>query len=234
MYSGKTVLITGATRGVGKGLIDHFQNNNALVVGLSKSDAMPDNCDIYMQCDLSDPKDIEEAFKNLKDGKFNIDIVINNAAVMTSMYAVKMKTENAQAMIMTNLLGPFLVCREALKFMMDIPYGRIINIGSIADVYEAIGDSIYAACKAGLKTMTNVFAKEFARDNITCNTLAISAIDTDMLAQHKPETVDAIVKTFPLRRKATMEDITNVIDFFCSEKSGYITAQSIYLGGIHD
>ena len=81
--------------------------------------------------------------------------------------------------------------------------------------------------------MTNILAKEYARQNITCNTLAISAIDTDMLAKHKPEVVDALVKTFPIPRKATIDDITNVIDFFCSEKSGYITAQTIYLGGLH-
>jgi 3-oxoacyl-[acyl-carrier protein] reductase len=231
MYSGKTVLITGVTRGVGAELSKHFFGNNATVIGIARSEIAPFYCATYCQCDLSKPEDIISTFQFLKG--YKIDIVINNAAVMSSRFSQKMPVEDAVNMVNVDLLAPFLVCREASKLMYDIPYGRIINIGSIADVCEAMGDSVYAACKAGLKTMTNVLAKEYARDNITCNTLSISAIDTDMLAQHKPEKVDVLVKTFPIPRKATIDDITNVIDFFCSPNSSNITAQTIYLGGLH-
>jgi 3-oxoacyl-[acyl-carrier protein] reductase len=231
MYTGKTVLITGISRGVGQMLARHFLSNNALVIGIAKGRTGSIYCATYCQCDLFKPDQILKTMEWLKG--YKIDIVINNAAVMSSRFSQKMPVEDAIAMVNVDLLAPFLVCREASKLMYDIPYGRIINIGSIADVCEAMGDSVYAACKAGLKTMTNILAKEYARQNITCNTLAISAIDTDMLAQHKQETVDALVKTFPIPRKAKIEDITNVIDFFCSEKSGYITAQTIYLGGLH-
>lgn len=234
MYQGKTVLITGATRGVGKHLVAHFLNNGAKVIGISRTKEIDDLNYRHFAIDLSDPIQITDLFcwDRYKDTG-NIDIVINNAAVMSSRFSQKMPLADAVSMVNVDLLAPFLICREASKLMYDIPYGRIINIGSIADVCEAMGDSIYAACKAGLKTMTNILAKEYARQNITCNTLAISAIDTDMLAKHKPEVVDALVKTFPIPRKATIDDITNVIDFFCSEKSGYVTAQVIYLGGIH-
>lgn len=234
MYSGKTVLITGATRGVGKHLVAHFLNNGAKVIGVSRTRELDDMNYRHFEVDLSNTIGLEAVlicskFKELG----SIDIVINNAAVMSSRFSQKMPVEDAIAMVNVDLLAPFLICREASKLMYDIPYGRIVNIGSIADVCEAMGDSVYAACKAGLKTMTNVLAKEYARQNVTCNTLAISAIDTDMLAKHKPEVVDALVRTFPIPRKATMDDITNVIDFFCSEKSGYVTAQVIYLGGLH-
>ena len=234
MYTGKTVLITGATRGVGKKLVAHFLNNGANVIGVSKTGELDDFNYHSYSIDLSDPSEIIDMFHS--DEFFDIrkiDIVINNAAVMSSRFSQKMPVEDAINMINVDLLAPFLICRETSKLMYDIPYGRIVNIGSIADVCEAMGDSVYAACKAGLKTMTNILAKEYARQNITCNTLAISAIDTDMLAKHKPEVVDALVKTFPIPRKATIDDITNVIDFFCSEKSVYITAQTIYLGGLH-
>ena len=231
MYSGKTVLITGVSKGVGQLLARHFLSNNATVIGFGRSTVMAFDCSTYVQCDLAVTSDIIYAFQRIKE--YRIDIVINNAAVMSSRFSQKMPVEDAINMVNVDLLAPFFVCREASKLMYDIPYGRIINIGSIADVCEAMGDSIYAACKAGLKTMTNILAKEYARQNITCNTLAISAFDTDMLAQHKSEMVDALVKTFPIPRKATIEDIINVINFFCSEKSSYITAQTIYLGGLH-
>lgn len=234
MYSGKTVLITGTSRGVGKLLVDHFLKNGAKVIAVSRTGG-EDNTNLRnFKIDLSHPSGIASLFSNIDDliKEESIDIVINNAAAMTSQYAVKMQLEDMDAMVKTNLVAPFLICREASKRMFG-PYGRIVNTGSIADVYEAMGDSIYAACKAGLKTMTNVLAKEFARQEITCNTLAISAFDTDMLAKHKPERVEVLVKSFPIPRKAVIDDITNVIDFFCSEKSSYITAQTIYLGGLH-
>ena len=234
MYTGKVVLITGTSRGVGQILTRHFLSNNAKVIGISGSARESYGINYrHYAVNLSVPSEIVEIFSVIKTRTEVIDICINNAAVMSSRFSQKMPVEDAINMVNVDLLAPFLICREASKLMYDIPYGRIINIGSIADVCEAMGDSVYAACKAGLKTMTNVLAKEYARQNITCNTLAISAIDTDMLAKHKPEVVDALVKTFPIPRKATMDDITNVIDFFCSEKSGYITSQTIYLGGLH-
>jgi len=232
MYTGKTVLITGTSRGVGWSLAEHFMKNNATVIGMSRNMEGPEGMS-WSPCDLAKSDQLIKRIKEMEHNYHKLDIVINNAAVMSSRFSQKMPVEDAINMVNVDLLAPFLICREASKLMYDIPYGRIINIGSIADVCEAMGDSVYAACKAGLKTMTNVLAKEYARQNITCNTLAISAIDTDMLAKHKPEVVDALVKTFPIPRKATIDDITNVIDFFCSEKSSYITAQTIYLGGLH-
>jgi len=234
MYTGKTVLITGTSRGVGRALAKHFLDNHAEVLALNRTDNFIKHMNFAQhEVDLFCPKQVVSAFELIKKTDPKIDIVINNAAVMSSRMSQKMPVEDAINMVNVDLLAPFLVSREASKLMYDIPYGRIINIGSIADVCEAMGDSVYAACKAGLKTMTNILAKEYARQNVTCNTLAISAIETDMLAQHKPEVVDALVKTFPIPRKAIIDDITNVIDFFCSEKSSYITAQTIYLGGLH-
>lgn len=232
MYQGKTVLITGSSRGVGAGLVKHFLYNGADVIGIAHR-AKSDGRYYCYSTELSSPVCIEETMALIGKNHKKVDIVINNAAVMSSRFSQKMPVEDVLSMVNVDLVAPFLISREASKLMYDVSYGRIINIGSIADVCEAMGDSVYAACKAGLRTMTNILAKEYARQNITCNTLAISAIDTDMLGQHKQEAVDALVKTFPIPRKATMGDITNVIDFFCSEKSDYITAQIIYLGGLH-
>ena len=139
----------------------------------------------------------------------------------------------AQAMLNTNLLGPFLVSREASKLMRKNKWGRIINIGSMAASLEPIGDSMYAACKAGLATLSNVMAKELAPLNVTCNTLAVSAIKTDMLAQLPQDKIAQVIAGLPIPRFAEPDDILNVVDFLASERSSYITAQTIYLGGVN-
>ena len=112
-------------------------------------------------------------------------------------------------------------------------WGRIINIGSMAASLEPIGDSIYAACKAAISTLANVMAKELAPLNITCNTLAISAIDSGMLDQIPKEKIAQVVASLPIPRFAEADDVLNVIDFLASERSSYITAQTIYLGGVN-
>lgn len=231
MYKGKTVLITGTGRGVGMELAKHFYSHNATVIGIDH------DCKevVYKQysADLSIPDDITDVFEQIKKVHPKIDICINNAAVLTSQYSTKMPIEGAEDMVNVDLLAVFLVSRECAKLMKKSEYGRIINISSMAVALEPMGDSMYAACKAGINVLANIMAKEYAFMNVTCNTLAISAIETDMLKQLNKENIDKVVASLPIPRYATMNDITNVIDFFCSPDSGYITAQTIYLGGVH-
>ena len=112
-------------------------------------------------------------------------------------------------------------------------WGRIINIGSMAVSLEPVGDSMYAATKAAISTLANVMAKEFAPMNITCNTLGITAIETEMLSQLPRNKIDAVIAGLPIPRYATADDILNVVDFFASERSSYITAQTVFLGGVN-
>lgn len=238
MYHNKVVLVTGSSRGVGLAIARHFLDNNATVIGLSRGEASLDHARyVHFPVDLSDADSIVNCFKKEISRQFkSIDIVINNAAVLTSQYAMIMPVKNAVDMVNVNLLGVFFVSREAAKLMRKNTYGRLINISSMAVSLEPAGDSIYAATKAGITTLANVMAKEFSTLNITCNTLCITAIDTDMLQQFSPVAqakIEAIVQNLPVPRVATEADILNVIDFFSSEKSSYITAQTIYLGGVN-
>lgn len=232
MYQGKTVLITGVSRGIGLELAKHFRLYGACVIGISRDWPNDRYVGDWHKCDLSNPHDILDLFPSIKESRGSIDICINNAAVLTSQYALRMPVEKAAEMVTTDLLAPFIVARESAKLMTN-SYGRIINISSMAVALEPMGDSMYAACKSGLNTMTNILAKEFQQFGITCNTLAISAIETDMLKQLNKEKIDKVVASLPIPRYATMDDITNVIDFFASERSNYITSQTIYLGGVH-
>lgn len=233
-YAGKCSLVTGSRRGVGRLICQHLLQHGAQVFGLARGEATIEHpLYVHSQVDIGDPASVQKCFSDLKKNTDAVHIVINNAAVLTSQYAMIMPPAAAQAMLNTNLMGPFMVSREASKMMRKTKWGRIINIGSMAVSLEPIGDSMYAACKAGLATLTNVMAKELAPLNITCNTLAISAIKTDMLAQLPQDKIAQVIAGLPIPRFAEPDDILNVIDFLASERSSYITAQTIYLGGVN-
>ena len=233
-YASKNVLITGSSRGVGEMLTEHFLAEGATVIGVSRGAASRQH-ERYQhhEANIAEPAEVQRLFATLRATVKTLDIVINNAAVLTSQYAMIMPAGAAKAMVDLNLLAPFLVSREAAKLMRRAKSGRIINISSMAVSLEPEGDSVYAACKAGLTTLSNIMAKEFASFNVTCNTLGVSAIATDMLRQLPPDTINSVVGRLPLPRYATPDDILNVIDFFASERSSYITAQTVYLGGVH-
>lgn len=238
MYKGKVALVTGASRGVGLEIVKHFLQNNATVIGLSRgqSELQHENYH-HFSVNIGDAEAIASCFRKEIGKQFKtLDIVVNNAAVLTSQYAMIMPIKNAIDMLQVNLLGVFMVSREAAKLMRKTQRGSIINIGSMAASLEPMGDSIYAATKAGIITLANVMAREFSSMNITCNTIGISAIETDMLQSHTPvaqEKIKEIIANLPIPRMAKADDILNVIDFFAAERSSYITAQTIYLGGIH-
>jgi 3-oxoacyl-[acyl-carrier protein] reductase len=235
MYAGKVVLVTGARRGVGHLVAEHFRQHGAQVIGFSRHDdegeARPGY--LHMVVDVSDADSITSGFELLRKRFGRVDIVVNNAAVLTSQYSMIMPVAAARSMLDTNLFGTFLVSREAARLMRGGKWGRIINIGSMAVSLEPVGDSIYAATKAAVSTLANVMAKELAPLNITCNTLGITAIETDMLNQLPRAKVDAIIAGLPIARYAKADDILNVIDFFASERSGYVTAQTVFLGGVN-
>ena len=234
LYDGRVALVTGSRRGIGKFISEHFLAEGATVIGFSRGESTIDHPAYrHFQVDIGNASAVQVTFSDLRKVVDSIQIVVNNAAVLTSQYAMIMPSSSAQAMVNVNLLGAFMVSREAAKMMRKRKWGRIINIGSMATSLEPIGDSIYAACKAGLTTLANVMAKELSSMNITCNTLAVTAIDSDMMAQLPRDKVEAIIARLPLPRFAEADDILNVIDFLASERSSYITAQTIFLGGVN-
>lgn len=233
-YAGRVVVVTGASRGLGRLLADHFLAHEAHVIGVSRgeTDLAHPRYEHHI-VDIADDAAVKKLFVAIARSHGRVDIVVNNAAVLTSIHAMLMPATRAEEMVRTNVLGSLYVAREAAKIMRKRSFGRIIGIGSMASTLEPVGDSVYAATKAASMTLTGVLAKEFAGYGITVNMVAVSALETDMLRQLTREKVDAVVAGLPLPRFATPDDVFNVIDFFASDRSSYITAQTVFLGGIH-
>lgn len=234
LYQDKVVLVTGARRGVGALITRHFLANGARVVGFSRGEDTLDSPDyLPVQVDVADSDSVASGFKLVRERFGQVDIAVNNAAVLTAQHAMMLHPRAVRSMLDTNVFGTFLVSREAAKLMRKRRWGRIIQVSSMIARLEPVGNSVYAASKAAVNTLTNVLAKELAPFDITCNTLGISAFESDMLAQVPRDRIEAIVANLPLPRLATSDDILNVIDFFASERSAYVTAQAVYLGGVH-
>ena len=235
MYDGKIVLVTGARRGVGQLVAEHFLKHGAQVVGFSRHDDTGEPGPGYhpMAVDVGNADSVARGFERVRKQFGRVDIAVNNAAVLTSQYSMIMPAAAAQGMLDTNVLGTFLVSREAAKLMRRGKWGRIVNISSMAASLQPMGDSVYAATKAAVATLANVMAKEFAPMNVTCNTLGITAIETDMLGLLPRDKVDALIAGLPIPRYALADDVLNVVDFFVAERSSYVTAQTVFLGGVN-
>lgn len=215
-------------------LANHLIEQGALVFGLSRDEGtIVHERYRHVRCDVRDAASVRTALREVKAEAGRLDLLINNAGVATSQLALMVTSAAAEEMLLTNLLGPLLVTREAAKLMRVGGGGRVVNIGSMMALIEPVGGSVYAACKAGLTTMTAVLAKEFAGYGITCNTVGLTAIATDMARDVGAGKLDEIIAGLPLPRYAEEDDICNVVDFFASDRSSYITAQTVYLGGLH-
>lgn len=232
--SGRVALVTGSRRGLGRLISDHLLEKGAQVVGFARAEAsFAHERYRHIQVDIGDSEAVQDAFAQVRRDLGQLHILVNNAAVLTSTHAMIMAPGAAEAMLKTNLFGAFMVSREAAKLMRKGKWGRIVSVGSMAANLKPVGDSIYAVTKAALATFSQVLARELAPLGITCNTIVVTAIETDMLSQIPPAQLDAVIRQLPLPRLARPDDITNVIDFLVSERSSYITAQTIGLGGVH-
>jgi len=233
-YQDRIVVITGSRKGLGRLLADHFLEQGAHVIGISRGEATIAHSRYeHHSADVGDDRSVRETFRRIGRSHGRVDIVINNAAVVVVRHALMTTASQAEETVRTNLLGCLYVSREAAKLMRQRAWGRIINIGSIAAELDPVGEAVYAASKSASMTLAAVLAKEFASYGITVNTVAVTALETDMLGQLPEQAVTELLARLTIPRLAAPADIINVVDFFASPRSGYITAQTVFLGGIH-
>jgi 3-oxoacyl-[acyl-carrier protein] reductase len=186
----------------------------------------------HYRVDITSEPEVVQLFRQIRARFGRLDVAINNAAVKPAIALSLMTSHEAAAKtLVTNVLGTFVVSREAAKIMMRRKWGRIINFSSMAARHEVEGEAIYAASKAAIQSITRVMAKEFFRYGITCNVVAPSAVETDMAAAVSATALQEILARNAIPEKGAMSDISNTIDWLIKPESQAITGQLIFLGG---
>jgi 3-oxoacyl-[acyl-carrier protein] reductase len=228
----RTAFVTGASRGIGRACAQALGEAGARVVLGARDAAKLEETAMQIPgatcvvIDLASPESIKEAFA--KAGK--IDILVNNAGITKDGLAMRMKKEDWDTVIATNLTGAFLI-QQVLPAMLKERWGRIINISSIVGETGNPGQSNYVASKAGLIGLTKSLAQEIASRNVTVNAVAPGFVETDMTVGLSDEVKNTLLAHIPLRRFGKVEDVAAAVRFLASEEAGYITGHVLDVNG---
>lgn len=233
MSDRNVVFITGTRKGIGRYLTEHFVRKGAVVEGCSRKeiDWQLENYTHHI-ADVADESQIKTIMSFIQKRHGRLDITINNAGIASMNHSLLTPASMVDRIMATNFRGTFIVCRESAKLMKKHRYGRIVNFSTIAAPMRLEGEAIYAASKSAVTTLTQIFAREVADFGITCNVVGPTPIDTDLIRAVPKNKIDHLVQNLAIKRLGRFEDVANVIDFFVKPESGYITGQTLYLGGI--
>lgn len=237
----KIAIVTGASQGIGKSISEIFSIAGAHVVCLARNEdrlrelvseiSTNGNSASYISCDVSDGNSIEDALKSVVKDYKQIDILVNNAGITKDSLILRMKEQNWDQVMNTNLKGAFYSTKIVLRHMMKKKYGRIINITSIVGLQGNPGQSNYAASKAGLIGFSQSIAKEVASRGITVNCIAPGWIETEMTNDIPQDIKENIIRNIPMGKTGATEDIANTALFLSSKEAKYITGQTITVDG---
>lgn len=239
---GKTALVTGASRGIGRAIAERFGQEGAKVAVIYNRSKEPADAvaqaiqaagseAIVLQHDVSNVDGAAEIVAQVAEQWGKLDILVNSAGIIRDRLFLQMSPEDWQSVIETNLNGTFYFCKAAGKEMMGKRSGSIINISSVAAQHSNKGQSNYAASKAGIEALTRTLAAELAGRKVRVNAIAPGFIETDMTETVRTMAGDAIQKAIPLKRYGQPVDIANVAVFLASDQSGYITGQVLTVDG---
>ena len=238
----KYALITGATRGIGKQIaITLAKQGYNIALNYRKENEELENTKkeieeigvqiLAVKGDVANFEDCENFVKQVIERFGQIDVLVNNAGITKDMLLMRMKKEDFEQVIDTNLVGTFNVTKNVVPYMMKARSGRIINISSVVGIAGNAGQTNYSASKAGIIGFTKSLAKEIASRNILVNAVAPGFIETNMTDVLKDDVKQEIAKNIPLKRMGTTQDVANVVKFLASDDSSYITGQVINVDG---
>ena len=236
-FKNKKILITGATGGIGKALVKKFLSlegdvlatgTNSEKLDLLKKDFPKINT---LKFDISNHSKIEEFIENTHTALSGLDVMVNNAGVNQDNLSIRMKDDEWKKVIDINLTATFLTCKYAIKKMLKKKYGRIVNITSIVGHTGNLGQSNYAASKAGIIGMSKSLAIEYAKKNITVNCVSPGFIVSNMTMNIAEKVKLYLTSRIPMGKLGTGEDVSNCVAFLSSEQASYVTGETIHVNG---
>jgi 3-oxoacyl-[acyl-carrier protein] reductase len=238
MLSGQVALVTGASRGIGAAIAATLQAAGATVIGTATSESGASAISAALGgsgrgavLDISSAESVDSLLADIGKAEGAPAIVVNNAGITRDNLLMRMKTEEWDDVIATNLSGVYRICRGAVRGMMKARYGRIINIASVIGVMGNAGQANYAAAKAGIIGFSKSLARELGSRNITVNVVAPGFIDTDMTKVLPEEQRNNLLGQVPLGRLGDARDIANAVAFLCSDGAAYITGETLHVNG---
>jgi 3-oxoacyl-[acyl-carrier protein] reductase len=235
---GQVALVTGASRGIGAAIASALAGAGATVIGSATSSSGAQAITQSLAgkgrgivLDVAVEESVDAAFKNILEKEGAPTIVVNNAGITRDNLLLRMKSEEWDAVIATNLSGMYRVCKASLRGMMKARHGRIINIASVIGVMGNAGQANYAAAKAGIIGFSKSLAREVGSRNITVNVVAPGFIDTDMTRALTEEQRTAMLAQVPLARLGEGSDIADSVVFLASAAASYITGETLHVNG---
>ncbi len=240
--SGKTALITGSTRGIGKAIAQYLAKAGARVIITGRDQGRAEEVakeiaqtygveTLGVAMDMSEKDSITSAYERIESVFGGVDILVNNAGMTKDKLFLRMSLEDWEEVLRVNLTGTFLITSLAVKGMLKKRWGRIVNISSVVGFTGNIGQVNYSSTKSALIGFTKSLAKELASRNITVNAVAPGFIETDMTSVLSDELKQAYLKNIPLGRFGKPEDVAGAVLFLCSDYASYITGEVLHVNG---
>lgn len=237
----QVALVTGASRGIGKGILHELASQGITVIGTATSQQGADNIQAGLEqsnwqgkglvLDVTQQESIKKLFEEIKTGFAAPGILVNNAGITKDNLLMRMKEDEWLDVINTNLTSIYRLSKACLRDMMKARSGRIINITSVVASSGNPGQTNYTAAKAGIIGFTKSLAKEVASRGITVNSVAPGFIETDMTAELGEEQQNALLQQIPMGHMGSVEDIAHAVSFLVSEGASYITGETIHVNG---
>lgn len=237
-FAGRVVLVTGASRGIGKSIAEIFNEAGARVIGTATTEGGAQKITEALAgsgkgviFDVTDATAADALIQTIVKDEGKIDILVNNAGITRDTLSMRMTDENWNAVLEADLTGAFRLVRAALRPMMRARYGRIVNLASVVGVTGNAGQANYAAAKAGLIAMSRSVAREVAARSITVNCVAPGFIETDMTKTIPEAMRETLLKEIPAQRFGKPEDIAKAVLFLASDAASYITGAVLHTNG---